>query len=328
MFFDTTKTDCSELKPYIDIPVSTDFQKYARFLTDAQELIIDQVTGENLYNTLLSKYQGNEAMSTLEQKLIEKIKAALATVADRLRLPHTVTRKDEIGLLVPHTDKHKPASKEAINLTLSTAAKEAEKRINKLFELLETEAAKEDPTELVKSWVNSPTYSLNHSYLVHSAVEFTRHYSPLQNSRSAYRAFLDDMAFVEQHYIESSLGTATYQTLKAQFATNGLDEANKKLLELCRPVICCFTVAEALPMQGFGVIDGNGNPTFPMFSLSENKGAALNEKTLNRLVAAARKRGDIFLSTLQKYLKETEPTPEPNTGKSFDDTDYNSLIAI
>ena len=136
------------------------------------------------------------------------------------------------------------------------------------------------------------------------------------------------MAFVEQHYIETTLGPDTYATLKAQFATNSLDDANKKLLELCRPVICCFAIAEGLSLQGFGVIDNNGNPTFPMFSLSENKGAALNEKTLNRLVEAARKRGNIFLSTLQKYLKETEPTPEPNTGKSFDDTDYTSLIAI
>jgi len=329
MFFDMSAKDCAELKPYIDIPVSTDFQKYAQFLVEAEELLIDEVTGQNFYNELLSRHLGNDPLNELEAKLVELIKSALAKIAHRLRLPNTVSRIDQIGMVEPNTDNHRAASKGAVNLTLATAAKEAEKRINKLFEVLEKEAAKENPIQLIQDWINSPAYSLNHSYLVHSAVEFTRHYSPLQNSRSAYRAFLDDMAFVEQHYIETTLGPDTYATLKAQFATNSLDEANQKLLALCRPVICCFAIAEGLQMKGFGAIDGNGNPTFPMFDLSENKGAALNEKTLNRLVAAARKRGEIFLSTLQKYVESLEAPEDTKTiGKSIDDSNYTSLIPL
>lgn len=174
-----------------------------------------------------------------------------------------------------------------------------------------------------EKWTASDVCANMNSRLINSAVEFTKIYAPLKNSRLVFLNMLSSLQFVTDTIIADVVPVAMLDTLQELIKDRELslpaNAAQKKLLEHIQKPLAYFTIADAIDTLG-----ANYNDRGLMFAEAAGTIDTKLEKAIAdrlRIVAAdADKKGNAYLTILRQYLKSqnlVDNTAQRSTGYDF-----------
>lgn len=299
MFFKTT----AELVKYVDLNASFEFDLISPKLLEVDRDVLKRHFGLDFIEELQTAYDNVSGVVTSltipQQKAIEKMRAISAPAAVALHITTGQVQIDNAGIFVAKTETRGIAWEWQIKDLIKSHLKPMYQAI-------------EDAILFFKSnIVDYSTYEASEEYeystlcFINSSKEFTKFYTPLNNSYMSFLKMRSCMDKVEESDVRNVLLPDYYDALKTKIKTNTLGSADKAIMPYIKKAIANLTVARALSELNAS-FDENG---FMTFDNTSGVKAGASKKTAEGAVVikaqeSLKESGLSALKDLKNYLEE------------------------
>lgn len=323
----------AEVQKYASVTAGLDISSLDPFLTDSlAEAEVIKILGFNLYDQLLTAYQGN-ALTLELQALLPKVQAPLAPLALYYFLQEGNVQITSAGAVA---DRDKSAFQWQQLKFEDAQLKTAYYRLDRLIAFLHTNKANYD------GWDETSEFAATREFFINSPDVFQK----WVNIGSSYRTLVSlrpPMREVEENKIRPALGDGLFEELKAAILNDGLSADQNALMRFIIPATAQLTIAQGIEEVNLEITpEGAYN-----HSLRAQSAANIKEKTpanAQQLAQAAERlatRGGNWLQQLTDYLNAnasesrypsyfnsalyTEPVSTSFRGQENGDKLYNAL---
>ncbi|UOX32419.1 hypothetical protein LXD69_10180 [Flavobacterium sediminilitoris] len=275
-------TSTSDLKKYIAIAASFDFEDFAPYIEKAVNTYTRKYVGA-LHTALENESTGTNAI--IENQAREYLRSALANFAWFLYIPLASVQMDSAGISVVQNDNKKSAEWWQIKDIRRELLRSGHESMDLLLAILEA-----NPTIFADYATNYS--SINNELLVPSASVFSKYYN-IFDSRQTYLALQPIIRLVQDQYISTMLCPELIESLKVDVT------GNIKAVKLAiQKAIVSLTIAK-VSNNGLFILDDRGmRVDFENFSDGRRESASYG-KSVDQLKMLA----DEQIANGSQYLK-------------------------
>lgn len=270
-------TSITELKEYINLDPNASFSSISPFISEAQELFIIPILGQDLYDQLVTDLDANRAdLSGMDPDLKALLPYVLRPAAYYtlyLGIHQIGVSIGSIGIQDTMGDNSAPAPKwkvEDLRLNLITSA-------DKFLELLLKFLTDNASATKYADWFTDQDLNPNAEGLILGTVEQASRYVDINDSRRIFLRMLKRIRSIESKDIPQLISQDQYDELVTQIKSDSLSAGNKILLGKIRPYIAKRALALTIPSlrlslndQGIQIYSSNDGITQKMAASKED----------------------------------------------------------
>lgn len=298
MFF----KDIDELKVYTDINASFEFEGLTPKLRQVDRDILNLHFGNDFIDEIQVAYDGTTSgdISTLpieQQQIIKKFRAITAPISVSLFITPGQVQIDNAGIFIARNENRATAFEWQIKDLIKSYLRPGYQAIEDAIIFLQ------------KNIVSYPTYQSSEEFeysklcFVPTAKEFTKYYSPLNNSYLSYLKMRSCMDKVDEMDIANILLPDYYAELKTKIAADTLSVADKAIIPYIKKAIVNLTALKALSELN-ATFDENG---FMVFDNTHSAVSGAPKKTalgepIVRAQESLKTSGEAYLLALKQFL--------------------------
>lgn len=278
------------------VDANTNFSKFSKYISDAQDQYILKVLGAAQYAALDAAYMAS-TMDAAQTALLEKVQPALRNMTMYIAMPKMNLRISDLGVMKSASADFDAATGGEIYFARVQYLIDGFRAIDTLYKFLEDNKAD------YADWTGSDEYMEFKKFFVNSAAIFSKHTGAPENRWLLSRLFAQ-MENVELLQIQSAIGKDFFTYLKSAFEDDDLEEEEEDLIKLLEKPISLYTYAAAL-------VDPNIQQLIRIMSAVtaddlSNKGTpSENYKEEFRALSARKEaEADAFLKQVKDYLNE------------------------
>lgn len=297
MFF----KDINEVKGYCSINISADFNEFSIYLKRTDYDFIEKNIGTAFYNYIQGVYTANQATypatPTNDKNAIEKLRYASAAYALYLWIPQGQVQIDSSGIRIANTDTLKTAFRWQI--------RDLQRSLIALANSYMEEALKyfSDNKATYTQYASAPEYSYFNDTFIKTAFEFTKYYSPLNNSRLKMMRLKPSIDKVEEFDIQAVLFPTYYAALKTAVKNGTTSAADDAILPMIKAAVANLTIARAVTDLSVS-FDENGFIEFDNVGVDDAADSKkFSESAKKALQSMAHQDGQAYLAKLRTYLE-------------------------
>lgn len=287
-----------QVKSYLSgIEISSEFSSIESDFLDAQEAIIKQTLGKELYDMLLEDYEEhNGDADTMHYKdLLPHVQKALAPLGYLYHLPISMVKFGERGMYITQTETDRIPYEWTTNKIENYLIDIGMNRIELLLEFLE-----ENQTDF-DEWVDSTAYTVWKESFNNTAKDFSKQHN-IDNSRRLYVALKSIIRQVDNNNIKPAISEALYDELMQQIKNNNISADNQLLMPMLQLAEAKLTIAKACIFLSLKLTDKGLvlKVTSPMQVASVDQQA--DKDMLQQVLNESRSEGEAELKKLRDYL--------------------------
>lgn len=227
--------DIATLKLFIPTIVGDNFEKYRAFLESAEQWLLKEITGKDLFDVLTAEANG------------EALKFAQAVVAYKAYadgVPHFDLVETESGFAIVSTNTLAPASQQRVAALQAGMYKKLSEAIESLLEFLE------DTISLHDEWKGSPTYTLLSDTYIVTLREFMR-FVFYSGNRMEFVALKPAMLNAIHLKIEPVISVELSEVIIEELRDEELSIANEDIIRDLRFAFANFTIGNEDTAQAY-----------------------------------------------------------------------------
>jgi hypothetical protein len=240
MFF----KDTNELKNFVDINGSLEFELFSPKLRDVDRDVLKLHFGLEFVEEIQTAYDGVSgviaSLPLAQQKAVTKFREISAPAAMALHLVTGQISVDSAGIYVSKNENRGIAWEWQIKDSIKAYLKPMYQAIEDTIVFL-----KANITDYT-TFENSDEYEYSTLCFISTSKEFTRFFTPLNNSYMSFLKMRSCMDKVEESDIRNVLLPNYYDALKTKIKTNTLGVADKAIMPYIKKAIANLTAATAL----------------------------------------------------------------------------------
>lgn len=301
MFF----KDTDELQKYVDVNGSLEFPLISPKLKEVDRDVLKLHFGLDFIEEIQTAYDGVSGVVTslplAQQKAVEKFRMISAPAAIALHFVTGQVQVDNAGIFVAKNENRGIAWEWQIKDSIKSYLKPMYQAIEDAILYF-----KANITDY-STYASSEEYEYSTLCFIASSKEFTKFYTPLNNSYMSFLKMRSCMDKVEKNDIRNILLPNYYDSLKTKIKTNTLGAADKAIMPYIKEAIANLTAARALnelnatfDEHGFMIFDNTtSNKTGPSKKTAEGGVVIKAQESLQESGSAA-------LKQLKDYLEENK----------------------
>ncbi len=294
--------DINQVRKYVDVNASFAFELLEPKLLQAQRDVLKLFFGSDFIDELQAAYATTTGgvLTTLtiaEQKAIVHLRTVSALFAYAYYLTPGQVQVDSSGIFVAKGEGRGVAWEWQINKLIDSYITPGYQAIEDAILFLQKNISDYNTYE------NSEEFEYSKLCFVPTAKEFTKFYTPLNNSFMSYLKMRSCMDEVDEMDIKAVLLPDYYEELKSKIRTNTLAVADKAIIPYIKKAIVTLTAYKAFNVLGAS-FDENGFMVFDNTSgLKPGKSnKAAGDAAINRAQDSLSRSGETYLSELKKFL--------------------------
>lgn len=298
MFF----KDIDEVKVYADINASFEFDILTPKLRQVNRDILNLHFGNDFVEEIQTAYDGTTAgnistLSLADQQIIKKFRAITAPIAVALFITPGQVQIDNAGIFIARNENRATAFEWQIKDLIKSYLRPGYQAIEDAIIFLQKNITS------YATYQSSEEFQYSKLCFVPTAKEFTKYYSPLNNSYISYLKMRSCMDKVDEMDIANILLPNYYAELKTKIAADALTVADKAIIPYIKKAIVNLTALKALSElnatfdeNGFMIFDNTSNA-----SVGPPKKTALGEPIV-RAQESLKTSGEAYLLALKQFL--------------------------
>lgn len=322
MFFSTA----DQIKEYVDVNAAFDYELIKPKLVQVDREVLTLYFGYDFIDELQTQYDTttNGDISSLAakyKKAIQLMRSISAPIATGLWVTPGQLQIDSAGIFIVRNENRATAFEWQIKNLIKSYMRAGYKAIEEAFYILD------------KSISDYSTFASHDEYVyykkafIKDSKEFTKLYSPLNNSYLSYLMLRSCMSKVEENDIRNVLLPTYYEAFKTRLAAGTLTPPDKAILPLIKQAVADLTVYKAVSELGAS-FDENG---FMEFDNTTGNKAGDSYKTAvgataTRLVNSLETSGNSYISQLKSYLETNKADYSEYTSDSNYVADQPAVI--
>ncbi|WP_266206243.1 DUF6712 family protein [Pontibacter kalidii] len=257
---------------------------------------IKKLLGATLYAKLHAGYQ-DDTLDDKQKELLYLVQYALGNLA-------MVSYMDINQVLISDggiTRSDKAAYRFQIRSLKLNLLTKGYNGLESVLEFLEEHEKAENFTD----WGINSAVVVTRQFFINSAREYSQEYD-ISDSRMTYLSLQSIIKKVEPFAVESVIGEALYEEIKAQIKEGNVSDENKLLLsKFIRPAVAHLVAAKAIAERSFKFSGDTISLNLEMLVDDTSEGAmANNDQLLLKKIEQAYTDGQTFLSKLRQYLNK------------------------
>lgn len=223
--------DIETLRKYIPTIVAGDFQKYATYISAANNWLKKEVLGKSLF----AEIENLDSTNQQHTELIKKCETVVANKGYMEAIPYMDLIETESGFAVVRTDQLVPASRDRVDALLSGIKQKLGEAIEDLIDYLE------ENEEYHELWKGSETYSLLTDVYISTLMQFRR-YAEFSGNRADFISFKPNILNAINLFIEPVISKELSDQIIEQTRDNELTESNKAIIENLRFAMALYSI--------------------------------------------------------------------------------------
>lgn len=315
-----------ELKQYVDVNASFDFELLKPKLKQVDRDVLKLYFGYAFIDSIQSLYDGvtNGNISTLtpaQQKAINLFRAISAPLAISLWITPGQIQIDNAGIYIATNANRKTAFEWQINNLIKSYLKPAYQALEEAIEVLALNIAD------YQLYASFDEYTYYKKCFIKNSRDFTKLYSPLNNSFMSYLMLRSCMDKVDELDIKSVLLPNYYQGLKTRLLSGTLTPSDNAVIPFIKKALANLTIYKAISELSV-TFDKHGFMEFDNTSgvkSGESKKTAKGE-TVIRLSQSLLVSGNTYLNELKKYLETNKQSYPEYTSDPAYKSDQSAVI--
>jgi hypothetical protein len=220
---------------------------YLSYINDVIDLYVLPFIGEKFYLNLLEK-DNDETATEAEKKAIILLKRAVAYYAAMYAYPKEQDISTDTGNSQPNPDRAYATPIAVFKSKLWDLTITADNHLDALLSFLEVKVKGGDAK--FNLYKNSNEYKNGKTDLFTDTFS-VQEYHNINRSRRTYMALLPSILDATALYVIPKIGNTTYQAIVEDFKTNGINLANKLLIDSLRRSIVSYALVLAADTEGF-----------------------------------------------------------------------------
>lgn len=288
-----------EIKNFLPVNLTFQFKDILPFLNEVERDYIIPAISQDQYNNLHTAYQTSSTDAD-QDALLAKIRVPLASFAYMLWIPWGQVQINSSGIQISVSENMKTAFAWQIENLERSASKSGFSGLEALLEFLETNKA------TYTLWAASDSYTESKEHFINTAKEFSDA-CDLKVTRRTYMLVKSMMSRLEKTVIKNTIGSDTYDSIKAQILSGSISSSNEELLDLIRPAVANLTLAKALTILSIQVDElGISVLSTPVTNASAKINTPANANHLSSLQKQCQTEGESFLQQLETKVNEDD----------------------
>ena len=295
-------TTIAQLRAASSINISNNIDNWLPYISDAEELFILPVLGEDVMefvNSAATACLATEVipgdgdvdpLSDFPGLLVDKVRKAVALYALFLGVDEMAVSISAAGIQVLQSDTHKPAPQYQIMNLKETFLSRAHMQVDRVLKFI---------TRNITS-LSGLSLPVN-PYLISDADQF-QIYADIHGSRRVFLTLMPVISSIEQKYIKPTLSAQLFALLKQEYQSGTLSVDNQVLYDMIIPALVHLTMARALLEISIDMLDwgifNNASNTFNNISTK----ALANTDRIAAMHDANQKDGEAELKMVQEFL--------------------------
>jgi hypothetical protein len=297
MFFkEALNTEAGEIKDYISVNVSVNFDTIKPWIEIAEREYIKTLIGDDLYATLLAYYTAGTTSNSYYNNAIKYIQKALINLAYWRGFSLLIVKMGDQGAYRVENDKQKSLYKYQEIALKESFNKEGFNGLDYLLQYLE------DNIDEFTDFKSSDNYTVFKGSFINTTKQFDDLYW-IGQSRLVFLKLKRFMTRVEDFQVLPLLGRDYFDELKSQIKANTLSAANDAVVDIICKAVAPLSVAEGIHELSVNVTDKGlfFETRTNQYNDYEKQQVVLNEG-LNGMLSNARLTGEKYLGYLKDYL--------------------------
>lgn len=312
LLFNST-TDLKELLGFLDADLT-----FENFKTDLEHASLDitKLIGKAVYNRLEAHFSNTEEFVLAEDgiteaqlnDLVKKAQLPIALFANIAIEANTDLGHGNSGRTAKVGEYEKQPWEWQINKDTQAQRRRAYKSLDILIGLL-------DEIELPE-WIQSDEFKTSKEHFIYTVAQFDRVYS-INKSRQLYLRLLPFMEDAEEEFIEPTIGSERFETIKEEILDSDLTVTDTALLKRIQKVVGFFVLADAfktLPVE-----------MFPEGTVEYREKGRMTSQARSETMEFFTKKAKSHLNKLEKAISkldavdqdEVDPVTGLNEGEKF-----------
>lgn len=315
LFKETENTKAEEIKKYISVNVSTNYNTIKPYIEVAEREYIKRLLGDDQYEELTDYYYDHALPEERLDTLLEHVQRALINLAYYRGFPLLNVKMSDQGAYRNETEKQKSLFKYQESALWKMFKQDGFNGLDAILEYLE------DNIDLFPEFQTSPNYTIFKSNFINTTKTFDDIYS-IGGSRLVFLKLRRFMNIIEDSKIIALIGRAFFDELKTQIKEITLTIVNAKAVEFIQKAVAFYSIAQGLVELGINITDnGLVFETREGGDFDYNKDTSVTGDELSNLIASARKNGEMYLGYLKDHLHENiDDYPTYRDSDQYDET--------
>jgi hypothetical protein len=228
-----------DVNKYMPSNAVKNFAVIQTYLKNAESKELKPILGEELYEALLSSYEGSDDMDEKYTNLLPYVQEPIVMFAyyNATHVLDVIPTAQGFGVV--STSGLAPASSVRVEAFKKSVLKAAYDAIEALLKFLEEN--EDDYT----TWKESTSYSDNYDHIVTSAREFDKHVK-INESRLVYLKILPKISEVEEFDIAGAISQELMDAIIEAAQGSGMSSDYAKIYRLLKPAVANISMAKAL----------------------------------------------------------------------------------
>lgn len=301
MFFKTIE----EYKSYVTFNASFEFDAISPKLKALDRDILKHYFGADFIDGIQSDYDGASGVITglplATRNIIERFREITANISAAIYITEGQIQIDNAGIFIVSNENRKTAFQWQIHDLIKSYLKPGYQALEETIIYLQKNISD------YSTYEGTEEFEYFKSCFIPTAKDFTKYYSPLNNSFMNLLRLRSCMDKIEEQEIQKVLLPDYYAELKTKLLDDSLSVADKAIIPYIRKAVANLTALKALSelnvtldKDGFMVFDNTSGA-----GTGDTKKTALGEPLL-RAQASLEKSGLSYLADLKKFMEDNK----------------------
>jgi len=330
MFF----KDTADFKKYFSVNYSFEFPELTVWLNHVDRTVLKKYLGSAFLAQLQAAFDAAATAAAVAAPLtqvVELIRVCTAPLTIAEWVPSGQVQMDNSGIRIASSEHFKTAFQWQVRDLEASLRQNGTSGLEDLLSYLHDNIAS------YATYSGSDEYKENKYLFVPSAKEFTKHFSPMNNSHVNFYKMKSIIRKIEDFDIKAILLPNYFNDLKTKLqSTTALLPVDKTIIDMIKPAVINLTIARAIDEMAAS-IDKNG---FLVFDNTAGRETTEMKKqaggdALVRLKHSCTVDGTQYLDNLKKYLEANtllytmyaaDPLYTPFVSNNFDNQETNNFF--
>jgi len=239
----TLFSTASDIKPFINIVGTFNFESVSPYIETAQERYLNRYLGDTLLDKLLYRYNnpgeadGDAETNEALDALLPYAQKVLAKFAFYLAVPMLDVQLTSAGFAVTSNSNVSPASDKRVAAFRAAMEADGWDLTESMLKFLE-----KNQTDY-PSWVASTAYTTTYATFINTATDFDK-IIRINESRLEFQKMIPDMVNVELLRIEPVISKELADAIRDEIKAGFVSVANEKILTLIRRAVAYYTFVD------------------------------------------------------------------------------------
>lgn len=240
---DTLFSTASDIKPFINIVGTFNFESVQPYIETAQERYLSRYLGDTLLTNLLYRYNnpgeadGDAETNEALDALLPYAQKVLAKFAFYMAVPMLDVQLTSAGFAVTSNSNVSPASDKRVAAFRAAMESDGWDLTESMLKFLE-----KNQTDY-PSWVASTAYTTTYDTFINTATDFDK-IIRINESRLEFQKIIPDMINVELLRIEPAISNELAVAIRDEIKAGSVSAANEKILPMIRRAVAYFTFVD------------------------------------------------------------------------------------